>query len=321
MFSLRKIIFQLFIALIIGFAVSFFAFLINRNISVVSHQQASIKNISIPSSNNDSLTIPKHINLFDFYKTYGQRLLGNENLKIINREEWGVNNNIYQTENCSLNNYDVENNFSPLEKIKAQILINNYQRNFQDYDAMFLQTKTLTNQVTYEYLPIEEIVIHHTAGKFTTDFEESKKELQRIYNLHLIRGYQDIGYHFLIDGAGRIYEGSLGGKYSVGAHTYYHNKGTIAIALMGDFRSGHDVFTPEMENSLINLIQYLIQEYHFDTSSKAFYLRKPDFSGREWSNNLIKGHQELDIVPNTPTSCPGINPQTLRNKIYPFIFK
>jgi len=318
MIKLQKKIFQFSSAFIIGLAWSLLLFTIKHNPPLNVHQQASLKEISLSTAINN---IPPHIDLFDFYKTYGQRLLGNDNLKIISREEWGVNNNICQTENCSLNNYDVENNFSPLEKIKAQIIINNYLNNFQKYDSLFLQTKVQANQVTYEYLPVEEIVIHHTAGKFTTDFRESQKELQRIYNLHLQRGYQDIGYHYLIDGAGRIYEGSLGGKYALGAHTYYHNNGTVAIALMGDFRPGHDIFNQEMEKSLIHLIQYLIKEYHLDTSAKAFYLRKPDFSGREWSNDFIKGHQELDVVRNPPTSCPGINPQTLRNEIYPFIFK
>jgi len=314
-----------FLALTVGLMLSFEAFLI-KDRALSKKQQSPVLTASLTPINDNNFhnfpLIPPHIDLFDFYKTYGQRLLENDNLKIISREEWGADNILCQKEKCSEIPYDPKNSFSPLEHLKLQTLVRNYINNFQKFDAMFLQTKTQINGVTYSYLPVEEIVIHHTAGKFTTDFNESKKELQRIYFLHTVqRGWQDIGYHYLIDGAGRIYEGTLGGKYANGAHTYWHNNGTIGIALMGDFRPGHDTFTKPMQESLIKLIKYIIQEYHWNINSPQFYLKKPDFSGREWSTLLIKGHQELDIIRTIPTSCPGLDPQVLREVIYPHIFQ
>lgn len=276
-----------------------------------------------------NLEIPPHINLTDFYQTYGERLLGDENITIISREQWGADNNyanpqfinnLCQEIKCSLKEYDPENSFSNEEYLRARSLLINYRNNFEKFNDLFLQTKRKENGVNYQYLPVEEIVIHHTAGKLTKSLEESIQEIQRIYLLHAIqRRWRDIGYHFLIDSQGRIFEGSLGGKYSVGAHTYYHNDGTISIALMGDFRENHNQMTEEMRDSLIKLILYLKKEYKWNFSNKEFYLKKPDLSGREWSDKFIKGHKELDIR-LVQTSCPGIKPQKLRDLIYPFLF-
>jgi hypothetical protein len=308
---------------------SFEAFILRTN-SLVIKQPSSVLTASLkPINENIALTIPPHVNLLDFYKTYGQRMLGNSNLKIISREEWGADNRYADPEfakeickkiYCYPEEYSPIDNFSQEEYLKAKELSINYKENFQNFDDFFRQKLQKENGVIYEYLPIEELMIHHTAGKFTTSLEESKNELQRIYLLHSVqRKWRDIGYHYLIDGAGRIYEGILGGKYSIGAHTYWHNNGTIGIALMGDFRPGHDTLTEPMKESLIKLIQYIIQEYHWDTTSQTFYLKKPDLSGREWSTLLIKGHQELDIR-DIKTECPGIDSEELRQIIYPAIF-
>lgn len=271
------------------------------------------------------INIPQYISLTNFYKTYGQRMLGNEDIKIISREEWGADNryadprfieNFCQKNYCYQERYNPEDTFSEKEYWRSLELLINYRKNFELYDSFFLQSIKKENNFIYYYLPVEEIIIHHTAGKFTTDFEESKKELQRIYFMQAVqRKWQDIGYHYLIDGNGRIYEGNLGGKYSIGIHTYGHNKATVSISLMGDFRPNHDKLTEPMKKALVNLVEYLIKEYELDISQEKFYLRKPDLSGRERSENIIKGHKELDLR-EEPTECPGIEPEYLREIIY-----
>lgn len=328
MSTIKKYLY-IFIVLIVLASFAIF-FLSPKSNDAVNH--SSQENLSSTKKINQELTsfqIPPHINLADFYQTYGQRLLGNDDLKIISRDEWGANNNfanldyinnLCQKITCSLKEYDPEDSFLEKEYLRARELFINYQNNFQNYNNLFLQTKKKENGINYQYLPIEEFIIHHTAGNFTLNLEDSIKEIQRIYLLHaILRRWRDIGYHFLIDGKGRIFEGSLGGKYSVGAHTYYHNEGSIGIALMGDFRKGHNVLTKEMKDSLIKLILYLKKEYKLDLSNKEFYLKKPDLSGREWSDKFIKGHKELDIR-LIPTACPGIEPSKLREMVYPYLF-
>jgi len=276
-------------------------------------------------TSNLQINIPQYISLTNFYKTYGQRMLGNEDIKIISREEWGADNryadplfieSFCQKNYCYQEKYNPEDTFSEKEYWRSLELLINYRKNFEIYDNFFLQSIKKENNFVYYYLPVEEIIIHHTAGKFTTDFEESKKELRKIYFMQAVqRKWQDIGYHYLIDGNGRIYEGNLGGKYSIGIHTYGHNKATVSISLMGDFRPNHDELTEPMKKALVNLVKYLIKEYELDISQEKFYLRKSDLSGRERSENIIKGHKELDLR-EEPTECPGIEPGYLREIIY-----
>ncbi|MFA5360463.1 MAG: peptidoglycan recognition family protein [Candidatus Paceibacterota bacterium] len=300
--------------------------------SLAQFEPEVIKDSNYPNVDIKNLTfdIPQHINLTDFFQTFGQRLQGDEKVTIINREQWGADNqyadldfinNFCQDNFCYPEEYDAEDSFSQQEYWIAKELGLNYKENFQLIDSFFLQSKEKENNLRYYYLPVEEIIIHHTAGKFTLNYEDSKQELQRIYLMQAVqRKWRDIGYHYLIDGAGRIYEGNLGGKYAIGTHTYGHNNATISIALMGDFRLGHDEFNASMQKALVNLVQYLAKEYQFDFSKKQFYLRKPNLAGREWTENFIKGHQEVDLK-KEPTECPGVNPQFLRDLIYPYLFE
>jgi len=300
--------------------------------SLVQFESEIIKDSSCVDADleNLSFNIPQHINLTNFYKTFGQRLLGNEDVEIISREQWEVDNQYadldYINDFCENNfcyseGYNPEDNFSRQEYWSSKELSLNYKQNFQLIDSFFLQSLEKENGFRYHYLPIEEIIIHHTAGNLTFGFEESKKELQRIYLMQAVqRKWQDIGYHYLIDGAGRIYEGNLGGKYTIGIHSYGHNNATISISLMGDFRPEHDEFNSSMQKALINLIEYLVAEYQFDLTQEEFYLRKPNLAGREWTSAFIKGHQEIDIK-KEPTECPGVSPNFLRNLIYPYLFK
>ncbi len=314
-------IFSVIIMLILGMLPSL-------SLSFLPKQNNSLFLTSSPK-NRSSLYVPSYISLTDFYKTYGDRLLGNKKIHIISREQWGANDNYANPEvindmckrvYCSNSSYDAENYFSPLEYWRSRELFLNYQKNFKNYDDLFLQAKKKENGVNYQYLPVEQIIIHHTAGRFTTSLRDSEKEVRRIYFAHAVqRRWQDIGYHYLIDGAGHIFEGTLGGKYSVGAHTFMHNRATVSIALMGDFRPGHDKITPAMSESLGKLVRYLADQYHWNLSKKMFYLRKKDYSGREWTNKIVKGHNEVDYRLKR-TECPGVNDDYLREIIYPYLF-
>jgi hypothetical protein len=71
------------------------------------------------------------------------------------------------------------------------------------------------------------IVVHHSALPLT----DGPLQIQQKH-MH-DKGYADIGYHFVIDDAGQIYEGR---KLNVrGAHTGGHNTGTVGIVLLGNF--------------------------------------------------------------------------------------
>jgi hypothetical protein len=77
-------------------------------------------------------------------------------------------------------------------------------------------------------------IIHHTA--LAADANDYARSVRAIYQFHSqTQGWGDIGYNYLIDPAGNIYEGRAGGDGAIGAHAFKINGGSIGIALLGDF--------------------------------------------------------------------------------------
>ena len=95
------------------------------------------------------------------------------------------------------------------------------------------------------------VVVHHSAMLLS----EGPRDIQSVH-MHQ-RGFLDIGYHFVIDGEGRIYEGRSLATH--GAHVAGHNAGTLGIALMGNY----EIIEPATEQRvrLKWLIQALMRKY------------------------------------------------------------
>jgi hypothetical protein len=99
-----------------------------------------------------------------------------------------------------------------------------------------------------QFAPIRRLALHHTAGDEGPD---PAATVRAIYAYHTqSNGWNDIGYNFLVDSYGRIYEGRYARDYLpgeiptgetrdglgvIGAHTSGNNTGTVGVALLGDF--------------------------------------------------------------------------------------
>jgi hypothetical protein len=86
--------------------------------------------------------------------------------------------------------------------------------------------------------PIQAAFVHHTAG--TNDYAPADvpKILRGVYAYHVQgRGWSDIGYNFLVDRFGRIWEGRAGGvdRTVLGAHTGGFNSDSFGVSVMGDY--------------------------------------------------------------------------------------
>jgi len=108
---------------------------------------------------------------------------------------------------------------------------------------------------------IKKIVIHCTATP-----EGRHHDVADITRWHLKRGFNTIGYHFLIHLDGTIERGRSIKKS--GAHTSGHNRNSIGVCYVGgmtrDMKKAKDTRTPEQKDSLIKLIQELIYKYSKD---------------------------------------------------------
>ncbi len=135
-------------------------------------------------------------------------------------------------------------------------------------------------------------VIHHTVTP--NNPADPAYIVRAIYQYHaLSRGWGDIGYNFLIDRQGNIYEGRKGGDGVVGVHAGGdYNYGSIGIALLGDYRSAQ--MTPAMKEALISLMAWEADRFNIHPLQSSYFVR------REFPNVL--GHRDL-----VPTVCPGDN--------------
>jgi flagellar hook assembly protein FlgD len=85
-----------------------------------------------------------------------------------------------------------------------------------------------------KYLQVTKAVMHETVTR-NRDTNPAAT-VRSIYYYHAVtRGWGDIGYNYLIDDYGNIYEGRAGGENVVAGHTGCYNHGTIGIAALGDY--------------------------------------------------------------------------------------
>ena len=97
------------------------------------------------------------------------------------------------------------------------------------------------------------IVIHCSATKENKDYS-----VEDIKKWHLQRGFNDVGYHFVIKLDGTIELGRPLNK--IGAHVSGNNTGSIGICYIGGLSSNgkaKDTRTLKQKESLINLVTIL----------------------------------------------------------------
>lgn len=74
--------------------------------------------------------------------------------------------------------------------------------------------------------------------------------------------FGDVGYHFLIDCGGHIFEGRAGGIFRQGHHVRRHNHGLVGIALLGSFETRQP--NPAQRAALLRLVTRLCRDLGID---------------------------------------------------------
>jgi hypothetical protein len=155
---------------------------------------------------------------------------------------------------------------------------------------------------------IKEGFVHHTAGTNGYSAAEVPKIIRGIYAYHVkANGWSDIGYNFLVDRFGRLWEGRYGGIASavVGAHTGGFNVDSFAVSAIGNYATATP--TAAMIEAIARLLAWKLSLYYRDPSGTtslvptAFASSKYP-AGRTVTFNVISGHRDADS-----TECPGTN--------------
>jgi len=104
--------------------------------------------------------------------------------------------------------------------------------------AQWGANEKLRDKSSLRYGTIKTGFIHHTVNANNYTAEQVPALIRGIYAYHTqTRGWSDIGYNFLVDRFGRIWEGRYGGvdRPVVGAHTLGYNEYSFAMSAIGNF--------------------------------------------------------------------------------------
>jgi hypothetical protein len=148
--------------------------------------------------------------------------------------------------------------------------------------------------------------VHHTAGSNSYTASQSAAIVRSIYLYHVQgNGWNDIGYNFLVDKYGQVFEGRYGGatRAVIGAHAMGFNAGSVGVALIGNYSSA--TVTPAAREALVSLLAWRLDLAHVDPLSRVVRVSSgnPRYPpGTAVTLNAISGHRDT-----YPTSCPGAN--------------
>jgi hypothetical protein len=149
-------------------------------------------------------------------------------------------------------------------------------------------------------------VVHHTAGSLPATPAESAELLRAIQSYHVKgNGWNDIGYNFVVDPFGQVFEGRGGGvdRPVVGAHARGFNTGSVGVAVLGDY--DRDALTPEARSALVGLLAWRLDVAHVDPQSLVSVVSAGNETypaGVAVTLRAVSGHLDTDL-----TACPGGN--------------
>ncbi|MEU6226130.1 peptidoglycan recognition protein [Streptomyces sp. NPDC047042] len=146
--------------------------------------------------------------------------------------------------------------------------------------------------------------VHHTASGNNYWCSQVPSIIRGIYRYHVLSsGWRDIGYNFLVDRCGNIYEGRAGGtaKPVMGAHTLGFNTDSMGIAVLGTFTGSKP--SKSAVNAIARLTAWKLGLFGGNPNGKT-YLKSGGGNlyqkGKNVRLNVISGHRD-----GFATECPG----------------
>ncbi|MFI7392214.1 peptidoglycan recognition protein [Streptomyces tendae] len=146
--------------------------------------------------------------------------------------------------------------------------------------------------------------VHHSATGNNYRCSQAPSVIRSIYRYHVnSTGWRDLGYNFLVDKCGNIYEGRAGGvsKPVLGAHTLGFNANSMGIAVLGTYSSKKP--SSAALKAIARLTAWKVGLYGMNPRGKT-YLKSGGGNlyrkGRKVRLKVISRHRD-----GFATSCPG----------------
>jgi hypothetical protein len=169
--------------------------------------------------------------------------------------------------------------------------------------------ESLRVRTGFGYAPIRKLVVHHTGSPNTP--RNPRQVVRDLYHYHVKgRGFADLGYNFVIDHKGVIYEGRWARDYGpderhtgedgdgygvIGAHAQGSNAGSCGICLIGDFSKAEPTYAAV--GALVQLLAWKATRHQIDPVGRDEYIGL--FGQRRTFYNIV-GHRGVGT-----TLCPG----------------
>jgi hypothetical protein len=169
-----------------------------------------------------------------------------------------------------------------------------------------------------KFAPLTKLFVHHTVTAPSDADPDPASTVRAIYTYHVQgRGWDDIGYNFLVDSDGRIYEGRYARPYAqgeiptgedamgygvVGAQVSGLNAGSMGISVIGDYTNVDP--TSKAMDAVRRMLAWKADRHDIDPLG-ADPFTASDGTARTFPN--IAGHRDAD-----QTACPG-------NRLYPLL--
>ncbi|WP_223281111.1 FG-GAP-like repeat-containing protein [Streptomyces antnestii] len=154
---------------------------------------------------------------------------------------------------------------------------------------------------------VKAVVVHHEAGNNSYSCAQSAAMVRSIQAYHVkTQGWGDIGYNFVVDKCGQIFEGSKGGVgLPVKArHTLGFNPETVGVSLLGNMETAKP--TKAALAAIARIAGWKLGLYGEDPNSTATLTAEFDngryTAGQQATVPRITSHQDL-----MATACPGAN--------------
>ncbi len=187
--------------------------------------------------------------------------------------------------------------------------------------AQWQADESLATSLNKAYAPeypekVEKIIVHHTASaSLEPDTDGSglyTGMMRNMFYFHTVyrqwfdengesqTGFGDIGYNYVIDPNGNIYEGRSGGNGVIGAHAQGFNTGSIGIAVIGTYGGTlngkliNDTLNTKTKAALEKLVGWLAANNNIDIKSQSLFRDKMMYG--------VVGHRDVSA-----TQCPGDN--------------
>jgi hypothetical protein len=147
-------------------------------------------------------------------------------------------------------------------------------------------------------------VVHHTATTNAYSCARSASIVRGIEVYHVKgNGWDDIGYNFLVDACGQVFEGRWGGieRNVVGAHSGGFNSGTVGVSMIGTY--DHVAPSKAQQDALVKLLAWRLDVGHVDPLSLVPFVSGGNGkfpAGRMVNLRAVSGHRDTYV-----TACPG----------------